>query len=100
VAPLDDSRETDERTAGRRLSEFHTQVNAARAIVPRTPGLADALARVWQRTTRFYTRFGITVFVFRGAGSIGSLNVPPPASCPAIRIRVGAGHAHIARLFE
>jgi hypothetical protein len=35
-------------------------LKAARAVVATTPGLAETLARDWQRAARFYARFGIT----------------------------------------
>ncbi len=56
----DDSREVDERAAERRLRDLRGRVKAARAVVSRTPGLAETLARDWQKAARFYARFGIT----------------------------------------
>jgi hypothetical protein len=56
----DDSREEDERAGERRLHELRARVKVARAAVATTPGLAETLARDWQKAGRFYTRFGIT----------------------------------------
>jgi len=61
----DDSREEDERTASRLLREIRACVKAARAMVATTPGLAETLARDWQKAARFYARFGITEAMFR-----------------------------------
>lgn len=55
-----DSRETDEHEGARRLRELRGRVKAARAVVATTPGLAETLARDWQKVARFYERFGIT----------------------------------------
>lgn len=40
-------------------------MKAARAVVSRTPGLAQAIAADWQRAARFYARFGISEAQFR-----------------------------------
>jgi len=61
----DDSQEADERAAERRLRELRGRVKAARAIVSRIPGLAETLARDWQKAARFYARFRITEAMFR-----------------------------------
>jgi hypothetical protein len=61
----DDSREAEERGVERRLRELRARVKAARAVVATTPGLAETLARHWQRAARFYAGFGITLAVFR-----------------------------------
>jgi len=61
----DDSRETDERLAERRLRELRGRVKAARALVATTPGLAETLQRDWQKAARFYARFGIDEGLFR-----------------------------------
>ncbi|NNN16801.1 MAG: hypothetical protein HKL79_00320, partial [Thermoplasmata archaeon] len=56
----DDSRETEEREAERRLRGLRGRVKAARAVIARTSGLAEVLARDWRRATRFYARYGVT----------------------------------------
>jgi hypothetical protein len=61
----DDSREADEKQAERRLRELRARVKAARAVVSTSPGLAETLARDWQRAARFYVRFGISETQFR-----------------------------------
>jgi hypothetical protein len=61
----DDSREADERAAARALRDLRSRVKAARAVVTTTPGLAEIVARDWQRAARFYARFGITETWFR-----------------------------------
>jgi hypothetical protein len=40
-------------------------VDATRAVVATTPGLAETLSREWRKTARFYARFGITEEWFR-----------------------------------
>jgi hypothetical protein len=65
----DDSREADERAAERRLRELRGRVKDARALMARTPGLAEMLQSDWNRAARFYARFGITEGVFRGQAS-------------------------------
>ncbi len=72
----DDSREADERAAERRLRDLRGRVQAARGAVATTPGLADALARDWQKAASFYVRFGITEARFRlGVPSEDGVNV-------------------------
>jgi hypothetical protein len=61
----DDSREDDERAEGGRLRDLRARVKAARAVVSRTPGLSEILARDWQRAALFYARFQITEAQFR-----------------------------------
>ncbi len=61
----DDSREADERAAERRVRDLRGRVKAARAVVATTPGLAETLARDWQKAARFYARFGISETQFR-----------------------------------
>jgi len=61
----DDSREADERAAKRRLCDLRGRVKAARAVLSTTPGLAETLARDWQKATRFYAKHGITESQFR-----------------------------------
>jgi len=56
----DDSREADDKQAERRLRELRASVKAARAVVSTNPGLAETLARDWQKAARFYGRFEIT----------------------------------------
>ncbi len=70
----DDSREADERAIARHLAELRGRVKAARAMVATTPGLAETLARDWQKAARFYGRFGITETQFRQgilSGTVG-----------------------------
>ena len=57
---LDDSREEDERAAERRLRDLRGRVKRARAVVASAPGLAEVLQHDWQKTARFYGRFGVT----------------------------------------
>jgi hypothetical protein len=57
---VDDSREADEKQLEQRLRDLRARVKFARAVVSTTPGLADTLARDWQRAARFYARFGVT----------------------------------------
>ena len=61
----DDSREEDERAAERRLRDLRGRVKVARAVVSKTPGLAEILARDWRKAAGFYARFGITEKTFR-----------------------------------
>ncbi len=61
----DDSREEDERAEARRVRDLRGRVNAARAVVSGTPGLADQLAADWRRAACFHARFGITEHMFR-----------------------------------
>ncbi len=61
----DDSREADERAAERLECDLRGRVKAARAAVATTPGLADTLARDWQKAAWFYASFGITGEQFR-----------------------------------
>jgi hypothetical protein len=42
------------------LHELRGRVKVARAVVATTPGLADTLARDWQKAPLFYARFEIT----------------------------------------
>ena len=56
----DDSREAEERGAERRLRDLRGRVKTARAVIAKTPGLADVLASGWRRAARFYARFGVT----------------------------------------
>ncbi|MGD0588858.1 MAG: hypothetical protein ABSA63_08730 [Thermoplasmata archaeon] len=49
----DDSREADEKQTERRLRDLRRRVRAARAVVSRTPGLADTLARDWRKAGQF-----------------------------------------------
>jgi len=71
----DDSREADERAAERKLREQRGRVKAARAVVSTTPGLADTLARDWQKAARFYEQFGITEKQFRHGVSSNALGI-------------------------
>jgi len=61
----DDSREAEEKEAERHLRDLRGRVKAARAVVSTTLGLAETLARDWQKATRFYARFEITKEQFR-----------------------------------
>ena len=61
----EDSREADERAEVRRLRDLRGRVKRARAVVARTPGLAETLARDRQNAARFYARFGITEAMLR-----------------------------------
>ena len=61
----DDSREADERAAERRLRELRARVKAARAVVAKTPGLAETLARDWRKAARFCAQFGFSESTFR-----------------------------------
>ena len=73
----DDSREEDEREEERRLRDLRGRVGAARAVVAKTPGLAEVLARDWREAARFYARFGVTEETLRNGVSAG--NVPGKA---------------------
>jgi hypothetical protein len=61
----DESREEDERQEAYRLRELRGRVKAARAVVSKTPGLAETLRSDWQKAARFYARFGISEATFR-----------------------------------
>lgn len=69
----DDSREEDERQEERRVRELRSRVKVARAVVSRTPGLVDVLARDLGKAARFYARLEITQGMFRHG---------VPAICP------------------
>ena len=56
----DDSREADEKQKERRLRDLRGRVKAARAVVSRTPELAEILANDWQKVAAFYARFEVT----------------------------------------
>jgi hypothetical protein len=56
----DDSREEDEKQAGRRLRDLRARVKVARAVVSSTPGLAEILAADWKKAAFFYTRFRVS----------------------------------------
>ena len=71
----DDSREADERAVERRLRDLRARVKAARAVVSTTPGLAETLARDWQKAARFYEQFGITEKQFRHGVSSNALGI-------------------------
>ena len=49
----DDSREEDEKEGERRLRDLRGRVKTARAVVARTPGLAETLAGDWWKAGRF-----------------------------------------------
>jgi len=61
----DDSREVDEKEAARRLRELRARGKAARAVLSKTPRLAESLQRDWGKRAQFYERFGITQAQFR-----------------------------------
>ena len=61
----DDSREEDERATERRLRNLRGCVKAARAVVSKTPGLADVLASDWRKAARFCARLGVSESTFR-----------------------------------
>ena len=61
----DDSREEDEREAGRRLRDLRGRVKRARAVIAGTPGLAKVLAGDWREAARFYALHGVTETQFR-----------------------------------
>jgi hypothetical protein len=60
----DDSREEDERAPARQLHEARARVNASRAMVTTTPGLAETLANDLRKATIFYIARGITEEMF------------------------------------
>jgi hypothetical protein len=62
----DDSREADDRAAERALRDLRGRVKAARAMVAKTPRLAETLHLDGERAARFYARFGISEAMFRG----------------------------------
>ena len=61
----DDSREADEKEAERGLRDLRGRVKLARAVVARTPGLAETLERDWRKAAWFCARFGISETMFR-----------------------------------
>jgi hypothetical protein len=61
----DDSQVADEKQMERRLRDLRARVKLARAVVSRTPDLAEVLAADWKRAARFYTHFGVTETQFR-----------------------------------
>jgi hypothetical protein len=69
----DDSREEDERQKARKLRELRARLKRARAIVARTPGLAESIRRDWKRAAQFYARLRVNeVQLRRGAPSSAS----------------------------
>lgn len=56
----EDSREEEERAAGRRLRDLRGRVTVARAVVALTSGLAETLEKDWPEAARFCARFGVT----------------------------------------
>ena len=61
-------------------------MKAARALVSRMPGLADALMKDWQRAAAFYARFGISeVQFYRGAADLES---PADREGPDVRLHM------------
>jgi hypothetical protein len=67
----DDSRESDERAAERRLRDLRGRVKAARAAISATTGAEEVLRRDWARAARFYARFEITEGQFRAGVPAG-----------------------------
>ena len=55
-------------------------------MVSTTPGLADTLARDWQRAARFYARFGITESQLRH----GVTNIEGPREDLMDQVRSGS----------
>lgn len=80
----DDSRESDERVAERRLRDLRGRVTAARAVVATQRGLAQTLQTDSQRAPRFYARFGISRAEFCGS-------VPAPATADEFEPLSGDG---------
>jgi hypothetical protein len=74
------SREEDERAENRRLRDIRRRVKAARAVVANTPGLAEMLARDWQKTALFYRRHGVTEESLRN-GVPFAMRSPPKRNC-------------------
>ena len=62
-----DSREEDEQ----QIRDLRGRVKAARAVVSKTPGLAENLAKDWQKAARFYARFGVTDAMFQNGVPVG-----------------------------
>lgn len=62
------------------MRDLRGRVKAARAILSSTPGLADTLARDWQKAAMFYARFGTTegMFVYGVPGRLRTLGGFPP----------------------
>ena len=56
----DDCREEDERAEERLLRDLRGRVKVARAIVSKTPGLAETLAGDWRKAATFYARYRIS----------------------------------------
>jgi hypothetical protein len=61
----DDSREADEKQAGRRLRDLRARVKVARATISANPDAAEVLRQDWVKAARFYARFGLTEAMFR-----------------------------------
>ncbi len=55
----DDSREAEEHEAERRLRDLRGRVKRARAVIARTPRLAETLRSDWQRAVEFSARYGV-----------------------------------------
>ena len=72
----DDSRVADQQESERRIRDLRGRVKAARAVVSRTPGLAETLAGDWRKAASFYARFGVTEATFRR----GVSDIPPTGS--------------------
>ena len=69
----DDSREAEEREVERPLGDLRRRVKAARAVIARTPGLAEIIARDWRKAARIHARFGVSEQLVRqGAPNLGA----------------------------
>ena len=70
----DDSREADEREVERRLRDLRGRVEAARAVIARTPGLFDLLAREPDKARMFCARRGIAERTLVDGADAGDLD--------------------------